>query len=495
MWTVLLVEDEIFVRESIRATIEWESLGFTVIGEAGNGDEALSFIREHRPDLVISDIIMPKMDGVELLRQTRELGLDCRFLMLSCMSDFEYVRQAMEYGASNYILKLSMSVNALKEALLKMDRELAKLQSRRSDSYVYERYERIWELLLHPETPETEGADAAVHEVVSFPHPAKYVALVSALHGGAPFTREDFIRMHLVDMGAGDSLHSFSRWGQTTFFYWSSAPVHIRANRAKPGRTAIAYMSSVRNTELLSAWRTVLKKLDAFWYEGGHGMLQADHAPVDPFPVCFGWKQERQFIQEFEEQRLEACRGIIKEAWDAMRDRRVPMYAVKDTAFRISSMLQRMLDKYPSDTEAIGQCLTHNEARDLMLQLVEQSMASKIHQTEEYTDHDEVNKIIAYINQHYDQDLTVKFLAQHVALDENYLSTLFKKKTGNSLIHYIQSVRIEKAKTYLENTDWPVSEIGVKVGFVNDSYFIKIFKRWTQVTPTQYRKIVADESM
>lgn len=126
MWKVLLVEDEVFVRESVREIIAWEELGFTVSGEAGNGAEALEIIREDTPDLVISDIVMPEMDGVELLRRTREEGFDSRFVMLTCMNDFENVRQAMEYGASNYILKLSMSVNSLRDTLRKISGELEK---------------------------------------------------------------------------------------------------------------------------------------------------------------------------------------------------------------------------------------------------------------------------------------------------------------------------------------------------------------------------------
>lgn len=97
--------------------------GFTVAGEAGNGSEALEMIRRDPPDLVLADIVMPEMDGVELLRRTREEGYRSRFIMLTCIGEFEYVRQAMEYGASNYILKLSMSVNSLRDTLRKMSAE------------------------------------------------------------------------------------------------------------------------------------------------------------------------------------------------------------------------------------------------------------------------------------------------------------------------------------------------------------------------------------
>lgn len=108
---------------------------------------------------------------------------------------------------------------------------------------------------------------------------------------------------------------------------------------------------------------------------------------------------------------------------------------------------------------------------------------------EERTDHPEINRAMDYIQQHYDQPITVKRLAKVVAMDENYLSMLFKKKTGKSLISYIHRVRIEHAKTLLTGDEvLSVSEIAETVGFSSDNYFIKIFKRYTALTPSQFRQ-------
>ncbi|MGO4547854.1 response regulator [Paenibacillus sp. 2TAB23] len=247
MWKVLLVEDEVFVRESIREIIRWEEMGFTLTGEAGDGLEALSLIKENPPDLVLTDIIMPRMDGIELLKEARMAGCTSKFVMLTCMGDFEYMRQAMEFGASNYILKLSMSVKDLRETLLKINVELQK-------------------------------AKAVEPSVV---------------------------------------------------------------------------------------------------------------AATIPF------------------------------------------------------------DKTP---------------------------------------HPEVRKILLYIEENYAKDISVKSLSQYVMMGENYVSALFKKKTGQTLISYLHEYRIVKATEYLMQTDLTVTDIGERVGFMNDNYFIKIFKRITGTTPSQYRK-------
>lgn len=293
MWKVLLVEDEVFVRESVREIIAWEELGFKVMGEAGNGSEALAMIRRDPPDLVLADIVMPEMDGVELLRRTREEGYRSRFIMLTCIGEFEYVRQAMEYGASNYILKLSMSVNSLRDTLRKVSTELAR-----------------------------DGAG------------------IGGRTAGSPTER-------------------------------------LVAEEQQPH-------------QLPSSTRISADSPEARAHEGGNG------------------------------------------------------------------------------------------AADV------QSRGPKV--GEAAISHPEVYKIIQYISENYSQDITVKSMAQYVMMGENYVSALFKKKTGLTLIHYLHETRVEKAKEYLIRTELPVHEIGHRVGFINDNYFIKIFKRLTQQTPSKYRQ-------
>ncbi|MFC0214062.1 response regulator [Paenibacillus chartarius] len=251
MWTVLLVEDEPQAREYVRAVFQKVTADFRVVGEANHGEEAIAFIREHEPDLVISDIVMPVMDGVELLQTAREEGFDCRFVMLTCMSDFEYARQAVEYGASGYLLKLSMDAVSLERTLSKVGQELRQ-------------------------------------------------------------------------------------------------------------------------------------------------------------------------------------RGKL-----------------------------RKIERYLSD-------------------VTEPSLQP--------TDHPTVNQVIALIQNHYRDNLSLSSLAEQVNIDSSYLSDLFRKKTGDTVTHYMQKVRVEAAKLLLLETDRTVSEIGEQVGFVNDNYFIKIFKKWTGATPSDFRR-------
>ncbi|MFD2614362.1 response regulator transcription factor [Paenibacillus gansuensis] len=136
LWRLLIIEDERPARESIKKLLQKADVPFEIIGEAENGQEGLHMIRSLRPDVVLSDIHMPQMDGVKLLQTVREEGLDCRFIMLTAISEFEYARQALEYGASGYLLKLSLDPQGIRQTMQKAASELEKLERlRKADKW------------------------------------------------------------------------------------------------------------------------------------------------------------------------------------------------------------------------------------------------------------------------------------------------------------------------------------------------------------------------
>lgn len=193
-------------------------------------------------------------------------------------------------------------------------------------------------------------------------------------------------------------------------------------------------------------------------------------------------------IQQFEQMKTEACADTAHRLFDTFAKQSEMMYVVKATVLRLVQTFSRMMNTPFKWKEDIVQCATHEQLLHMMLQIIRTKLAQWERDYKPYSNHPEINKVIDYIRMNYNQDLTVKSLAKLVALDEKYLSRLFKMKTGESLIHYVQRVRIRKAENYLRTTDLSVSEIGAMVGFNNDNYFIKIFRRWNEQTPSQYRR-------
>ncbi|MDF2670690.1 MAG: hypothetical protein K0R67_2996, partial [Paenibacillus sp.] len=199
------------------------------------------------------------------------------------------------------------------------------------------------------------------------------------------------------------------------------------------------------------------------------------------------WKDERRLLAAFEQRLIQDCMQVLNLIWSTMEQERLPMIQVKETAERLDKLFSRISGIPLDGNDAILHSISHSELLQLLLQRMEEySKANKNHVIPT-TDHAEINKIIAYIIRNFDKELSLGDLARYVSMDDNYVSNLFKRKTGKTVVQYIQEVRVEQAKFYLEQTGLTVSEIVERVGFGNDNYFFKIFKRFTGKTPNDYR--------
>ncbi|WP_409344329.1 helix-turn-helix domain-containing protein [Paenibacillus sp. MBLB4367] len=493
MWNVLLVEDEVFVRRSLKKLIRWEEMGFTIAGEAGDGREALAMMRANAPDLVIADIVMPGMDGVELLKQAREEGLESSFVMLTCMNEFEYARQALEFGASAYMLKLSMNGSTLAETLAKVNRELLRNLQMRSQAVSHpfqQLYREVWQSFHayggNPEEAEERRLppDAAVWPDAKF----ESVWIGSFLHGARRFTLDDFHGLDLVTPGGRSVIHTFTHSGQTTVFVWNPAAVRTREEGDGPFPWTAACSDVAGAREMPAAWHRVLRTLDRAWYEECSGLLVSGDAGLAPVSsAALAWKTEREWLQSFEQHRLEEFRQRLQAGWKSIEERRLPMAVVKDMALRVDRSVSRIAGYGGTDEERLLACVSHRELGERLLANADRYAKRSGAGVQPLTNHPEIDKALGYIHRHYDRDVTLRAMAVLVAMDETYFSGLFKKKTGVTLIHYIQRLRVDMAKKLLAQTELPIAEVGERVGFPNANYFIKIFKRWTALTPSEYR--------
>ena len=129
MYQVLIVDDEPIVKIALRSMLDWGSLGFHICGTASNGQEALEMAERMHPDLIICDLKMPVMDGIDLIRTAKDRSMNCEFLVISNYEDFNYVRTALVLGASDYILKVSISPEELTTQLQKIKEKLDQKQT------------------------------------------------------------------------------------------------------------------------------------------------------------------------------------------------------------------------------------------------------------------------------------------------------------------------------------------------------------------------------
>lgn len=159
MFKVIHVDDEKLILDGLRAMIDWERLGFTVCAQARNGREALEAVQRVRPDLIITDISMPQMDGLELIRQVNERWPDVRFIVLSGYSEFEYAQQAMQLGVRYYVLK-PIEEEELEHCLSKTAKELNAQQEAEAERSILRQHSRSYlQLMQEPADPSDTGDD------------------------------------------------------------------------------------------------------------------------------------------------------------------------------------------------------------------------------------------------------------------------------------------------------------------------------------------------
>lgn len=481
MWKILLVEDEPFVRRSIRQAIPWEDHGFAIAGEAAHGREALERLEALDPDIVITDIFMPYMDGIELLKAARSRGSEARFIMLTCAGEFEYARAALEYGATGYILKLSMEDAQLLGALGKAKAELEKLK-RQQELALSGRVGYLWRSMLGKELSGDEKEK--LEELKRYDWGGDRPLIVTGLNGALPFDYACCCSLLGVSPGQGRLVHSHAHMGLTTLFIrWTgSVPClqkHIDRDLPVICRTA-------SGGALERDWLENLRWLDRFYYERS----TSDRAfEGDALSAAVPWEMEQAIIRAFERHEPGECGDLLCGLGDYLAQQALPMVLVKETAERLDKLFARISRKPPEDAVVLLNCTRHTALLEELEMRMRRYAKGSRHRKPAETDHPEINAILDYLQQHYERDISLQAMAKYVCMDENYLSGLFKKKTGDTFINYLQKLRVNEAKFYLKETELTVAEIGERCGFASPSYFFKIFKRWTGLTPNEYRTV------
>lgn len=476
MWTVLLVEDEIFVREAIRETVDWQRHGFCVLGEAGNGREALATILEKKPDVVIADIVMPGMDGIELLKETRKAGIRSRFIMLTAMSHFDYARDALQYGAFNYLLKLSLDDETLLENLARIRTELLE-ELKGAGEALYPYYHRIWARLSGG-----GGVPASVEEAVAAPARERFSRLrldiLAVLSGGVPAGAEE------AGVAQEDCLlvQRFHEGGQTTFFCWSHSAEGAGRDRCQEAAFLPGEVRDSSLARLPRDWRLAMDRLSGQWY--GRGSAPAMEGNGLPALT----ELEAELIRFFEERNEPKCAETAARMWACMEKASFSHMDVKMTATHLLHVLSMLAGQKADGREGVLAAVSHKTLLAHVQETVRELIRWLKEQHVSYTDHPEVNRVIQYMLEHYGENIKVADLARLVAMNVDYLSTVFGKKTGLTPIAYLQTIRMEQAKRLLLHTRLSVEEIAFQTGFADDAYFIKVFKRMVGQTPSAFRR-------
>jgi two-component system response regulator YesN len=532
MLKVLIVDDEAIVRVGLKSMIDWEAHGFELVGEAKDGRSALEMIRTHHPDVMITDLKMPVVDGLELIRAINERQYQCRVVVLSSYDDFELVREAMKLGAVDYLLKLEVEpeqligvLESFRDDILK-EKEVASRKAQLDDA-IKTSLSAVRQALLRELVcciPDPSQVQTNIERLGIVLEPSNMYCLTLWVgHGsdlGKRSAHEVSARITAIISVCEEVLcdnnvaYAFSNTDQE--FVVLLSPKQGSASVSKLVQDCRRLVTMLGQYLGVSATIGVSERLSG-WGAIPQGYTQAAACLKYRFCSSLGsiilWNQieSRPPLQEsfsilpyrprleaaFAHRQAAELKDCLAEIRQAFADRCLTPEAACGAAVELYSVLCETIDR---DHLSVDRVLRASQVS--YQELLQTPNFQELVRWLEELQNDLLMFvrgkdagypwIIAeakrFIHDHYDQEISLAEVAAHVGLTPSYFSTVFKDHLGISYSDYLTNLRIAKAKELLQTSSYRVYEISHLVGYPNHYYFNRLFKKVVGMTPLDYRR-------
>lgn len=534
MFKVFLVEDEIVVREGIRNNIHWEQYGFIYAGDASDGELALPLIRQIQPDLIITDIKMPFMDGLELIKLVREELPRTKVVIVSGYDDFSYAQQAIHMGVEQYLLKPIIKekmVEILIALQKKMETEqqqqeyLARFQQEAQEYETFSR-RRFFEQIVTgglsvseiSETAKTMGIDvnAPFYNIVLFSlNSSGYDGSMPESYTDALAAVQDEVTQFIV---SHPELILF-RWNVTTYAILvkggqddiarltDDCAHNIQSRFVAAGREVdwyIACGTPVSRLRAVPACFTEASRILSYRYlcPKEHMLSEASirdfrkntGSEMDMCKKEIDQERIRNFISNGEEEEIDLfIDQLLQSAGEEVLS--LPLfcrYLTMTIYFAATEYLDsigcRTDSFWPQELRPKDNVSTPEEVRQYARQVMGQAIELRDRESKKQQ-RDLLIQAIGFIDRnYYDEAISLDRVAREVNISPNYFSAMFSQEVGQTFVEYLTGKRISEAKRMLRQTDKRSSEIAFAVGYKDPHYFSFVFKKVAGCTPSEYRK-------
>ncbi|GLX66428.1 response regulator transcription factor [Paenibacillus glycanilyticus] len=500
MYKVLLVDDEPMIREGLRTLLEWESLGYEVVDTAANGKDALLKCEQYELDLIIVDIRMPEMNGLELIKTIREKGGNMHVLILSGYADFEYAKQAIVQRIDGYLLK-PVDEDELMDYLRSLKKELdQEYEDRRMRQN--ERQGNVEEDIKRFLTGHTSGLPAAPLNW------KEYELLLIKTHEHSEEATAGHVHMKrrlselLEQSGVGLALimepyllvllnKSLANEAFNRDVY---AMITDACEEMSPEFTVVTGDNAREFTLLPAMYQKALDRMrNRFFLEGGK-IIAEDHATAvnddATRPDVLGVAEKLYLALEIVNR--DAIRQLIEEYAVALRTSGSGEAEMKATFVELlSAVLDKLAAKRPEFPVREYRIRIPELFREYRYCALINRTAAITMEIADSLDHSsadtQINRMIDLIHRNYKENLKMETLAELFNYNSAYLGKLFKQVTGENFNTYLDKVRMEQAKILLEQ-GLKVYQVAEMVGYANVDYFHSKFRKYVGSSPSVYRK-------
>ena len=500
MINILIVDDEKIEREGLKYLFSMEE-GERKIYEASNGKQALQIIRTEDIQLLLTDIKMPHMDGLELSRKAKEEKPDLQIVIFSGYNDFTFAQEAIRYGVTEYILK-PVDPDDFHSVICKVEKEISLQRQKETKEQKEKNFLQQYFLQNYLYSGSREVLNQAEELIDLEKWEGWHCGILIEANQVFFDTAEDELPEELqkelhrkffyLNLNARQSLLLFP----DVYCDYQLVANHIYSFLKRNYRNHF-YLAVSRKFEGCECLPEILSQLEQqmeekFYHPEKH-IYSSDE---DALNMNVGEVQDSQLMQMISE---DISRKDTEQLWkhfECLKQKYHDntQYSAMYIKFVFSNVIQELFQenqfagerRLEKEVEKLYGCqnimeilnVTEENIREYE-KFLEQSMSES---------RNEVSTVKNYIYQHYDQDLNLEMLAEKVYLSSGYLSFIFKKETGMNLNRFIRVFRMEKAKELLCNTNMKVAQISEKVGFANVSYFCRSFREYYGSSPESYRK-------
>lgn len=517
MLKAILVDDEILTINMLKNIIDWSCYGIEIVATASDGMEALEKYHRYLPDIIITDIKMPNLGGLEFIRRVHAVNSETEFIFISAYADFNYVKEAILLGGANYILKpvdevelektlqgivAKISDKSIIKKLVAKDEQQKKKtllrdymkMGRRTEEALrvfsgYNKYNASFTVASINPYEKTINDYAVLNSLVG--EQMHYILdrmqeMIEQTCACIPFEYDGTAWVVIL---FSDSVQKTVSVSEVLLrFFREECKINVHISFSRLTRSATVLPELYAQVQLYAKYNLYVNQAGILGY--GYNCNDDEFDKIKLSVLSSNMKEALQQHNSIEVNR------ILSSAF-RMSENISPQYLgdIYEFSFRTVLGIKDILSQSGNQIkEAEALDITYREIigisslkqlKEFMLEAVAVLSSTGRMENKKYSEL--VERGIAFLEEHFNRNLSLEEICDYLSVSRNYFSYLFKRETGVSLWAFLTEIRINKAKVYLESTHWKNYEIAYNVGYDNPSYFNKLFKKYTGETPNEYR--------
>lgn len=538
MLKMIIADDEQIILDGITESIDWKSFGIKVVGAAHNGIEALEMARNLNPDIIITDIKMPGLNGLELVRELRKVLPGIKILLISAYEQFDYAQEAISLGVLSYITKPLKKQRIIEEVQKARDIILKEIFLRENQDRLEELYqsslptiqEYYHNKLIMGKTKisgdyskqfDTYGIDIDEHDIG---------VMVFTLDNLEETSEEFFEKsVQIILLRISEMIKELlpEQFKRTVFQSYNNEVVAIYntgADHEETIRMAAKTAEKIKNSlhraidisisaglgriypsvrDVAASYQEAVKALNYRLVYGNNTVLYIDHVELKDDMLTLPVNDLNELLRRIQDtlwtgKSQEVMLLIRKKIDELVSVRSIPYYYIQQVFCQLLSALLRTLyemnitpeEIYGKPVHLYGEIFkkhTLDEIASWYENLVERT-CKVINEKKALRVGSVINSAVEYIKKNSNKDLSLSEVAEHVNLNPSYLSRLFKEETGIPFVEYVRNIKVDLAKELLRFSSKKIYEICESLGYQNVQYFSTVFKNVTGITPIEYKK-------